>query len=58
MSNQCDHCQNLQYDEEMQEYYCDISLDEDEMERYMKDSEYNCAYFKYYDEYKMVQKQN
>ena len=38
--------------------YCDVSLDEDEMERYLGGSNRDCPYFKLYDEYKMVEKQN
>ena len=39
-------------------YYCDVSLDEDEMEQYMRGSNADCGFFKLYDEYKMVERQN
>lgn len=58
MSANCEHCENFLYDDEYDEYYCNVSLDEDEMEAYMNGSNDSCSYYKFYDEYKMVQKQN
>ena len=58
MNGTCEHCAHFLYDEEYDEYYCNVSLDEDEMESYMKGSNSSCHYFKFYDEYKMVEKQN
>lgn len=57
-ASQCDMCENYCYDEEYDEYYCDINLDEDEMMRFMSYSDYNCPYFRLYDEYRIVRKQN
>ncbi len=54
----CEMCSNYYYDDEMQEYCCDISLDEDEMMRFLSSPNYNCPYFKLYDEYSIVKKQN
>lgn len=54
----CEFCANYAYDEEMDCYYCQINLDEDEMARFMQQSIDNCHYFQLYDEYKIVQKQN
>ena len=54
----CEHCSYYGYDEEYDEYFCNINLDEDEMQRYMSGSMESCHYFSPYDEYKMVQKQN
>ncbi len=54
----CEFCAHNQYDEEADVEYCDVSLDEDEMERYLGASTSDCPYFKLYDEYKMVEKQN
>ncbi len=56
--DRCEYCEHYLYDDEYDEYYCDVSLDEDEMEEYMKGSEVSCGFFKFYDEYKMVEKQN
>ena len=54
----CDYCEHYLYDDEADSYFCDVSLDEDEMERYLYGSDADCHYFKFYDEYKLVEKQN
>lgn len=53
----CDSCAYLIYDEEYEEYVCDVSIDEDEMARLMENPHYNCPYYKYGDEYSVVRKQ-
>lgn len=58
MGNECEQCEHLKYDAEEDEYYCDVSIDEDDLERYLSHPRAVCAYFKLYDEYKMVEKQN
>lgn len=55
---QCEHCQNYLWDEEEEYNFCNIDLDMDEMERFLNRAEKGCPYFKYYDEYTMVRKQN
>ncbi len=57
-STNCEMCQYYVYDEDYDMYVCEINLDEDEMERFLKGSNYACPYFVLYDEYKMVRKQN
>ena len=54
----CETCANYVYDEESDCYYCDMQLDEDEMCRFLTESTYNCPYYDFYDEYKIVRKQN
>ncbi len=54
----CDVCAYNVYDEEYDCYVCSLNLDEDEYIRFLSGSDFNCSYFKFYDEYKMVQKQN
>ncbi len=54
----CDMCANYCYDEEYDEYYCDISLDEDEYLRFLSSSNDNCPYYKNGDEYEVVRHQN
>lgn len=54
----CEQCAYYDYDEEYDEYFCSINLDEDEMEKYMSGNMDSCHYFSLYDEYKTVQKQN
>ncbi len=54
----CEFCSYYAYDNEYGCYYCQINLDEDEMERFMRQSVESCHYFQLYDEYKIVEKQN
>ena len=54
----CDLCVNYSYDEELDEYNCAVNLDEDEMESFLRGSDFECHYFSAYDEYKIVRKQN
>ena len=53
----CDYCSNFVYDEDSECYVCDMSLDEDEMVRFLTGTYANCPYFQYDDEYKIVRKQ-
>ncbi len=53
----CEDC--LYYDmDEDGEYACTVSLDEDEYYRYTQGMTEGCPYYRYYDEYKSVAKQN
>lgn len=54
---QCEMCAYYDYDEEWEEYVCSMNMDEDEMVRFYE-SRTGCPYFKFYDEYKIVRKQN
>ena len=36
MSN-CESCMYFGYDEEFEEYYCEVNLDEDEMQKFLTD---------------------
>lgn len=58
MSDKCDNCINYIYNDEYEIYECLVNLDEDEMYNFMKGSFDNCPYFKQYDEYGLVRKQN
>ena len=53
----CESCEFYQYDEELDAYVCDMNLDEDELAEYYRNDSKKCAYYRYYDEYKTVQKQ-
>lgn len=53
----CDSCVNYVYDEETEDYWCMVNLDEDEMSRLLADRRYACPYYQLYDEYKLVRKQ-
>ena len=54
----CDNCEFYDYDEDYEAYICTQNMDEDEMSRFMQCGYRTCPYFKFYDEYKSVQKQN
>ena len=45
------------YDEEYECYVCDVCLDEDEMAGFLESRTNECHYYRFYDEYKSVQKQ-
>lgn len=54
----CEDCMFFDYDEMLDEDICTLDLDEDEMIRFMEHPYSSCPYYKFYDEYKTVQKQN
>ena len=54
----CETCEFWVYDEEYEDYVCSMALDEDEMIRYLQSKTPRCLYYRFYDEYKTVQKQN
>ena len=54
----CESCANYVYDEESDCMYCEVSLDEDEMMRFLSSQTYSCPYFQLDDEYGIVRKQN
>ena len=56
-SVRCEDCLYYDYDEEYEEYLCRMSLDEDEMVRFIHSGRGVCPYYRFYDEYKSVQKQ-
>lgn len=57
-ASRCDFCAYYDYDEESEQYVCEINLDEDEMMNFLSYNTQSCPYFSAYDEYKMVHKQN
>ncbi|MBQ4071252.1 MAG: hypothetical protein IJD51_02400 [Clostridia bacterium] len=56
-SGSCESCEFYDYDEMTDSYCCTLSLDEDEMVSFMSGRTKGCHYYRYYDEYKSVQKQ-
>ena len=59
--DQCEHCAYFAYDDVTEQYVCDAvgGFDEDDMARMSFKSKGNsCPMFRFYDEYKLVQKQN
>ena len=57
-ASNCESCEFYDYDEEYGENVCTVSLDEDEMVDFMTGRHSSCPYYRYYNEYKSVQKQN
>lgn len=56
--SQCEDCEHYDYSEYTESYECNVSLDEDEYARYAARQSKGCPYYKPYDEYKTVRKQN
>ena len=56
-ASRCDFCAYYDYDEEAEQYVCEIDLDEDEMLNFLSFNTQSCPYFNPYDEYKIVEKQ-
>ncbi len=54
----CESCEFYDYDEEYDAYVCLVSLDEDDMCDFLSHNTGHCPYYRFYDEYKSVQKQN
>ncbi len=54
----CDDCVYYDYDEYTDDYSCQLYLDEDEAVRFLSSDTSACPYYKFYDEYKFVRKQN
>jgi hypothetical protein len=53
----CEYCINYVYDDIYECYQCLANLDEDELVRFLSDTNHNCGYFQINDEYKIVRKQ-
>lgn len=53
----CESCEFYQYDDYLDSYSCTLSLDEDEMINFISGMTKDCKYYRFYDEYKSVQKQ-
>ncbi|MCR5227581.1 MAG: DUF6472 family protein [Eubacterium sp.] len=53
----CEYCAYYMYDDEIEEYVCDVNMDEDDFGRLMQSSFKDCPYFKDGDEYKVVRHQ-
>lgn len=53
----CESCEFYVLDDYTDTYCCSMSLDEDEMADFLGRSTGECHYYRFYDEYKSVQKQ-
>lgn len=56
-TTQCESCAYYDYDDESDAYVCSINLDEDDVYSFYE-SRNACPYYSFYDEYKLVHKQN
>ena len=57
-ASQCETCEFYDWDEYLDAYVCDMKLDEDELLNFISGRESYCPYYRFYDEYKSVAKQN
>lgn len=57
MKSNCENCMNFVYDEEYECYTCLMNFDEDDVSRFVRNTPKPCPYFRYGDEYKIVNKQ-
>ena len=55
-SSRCENCLHFEWDDEADCYVCNVNLDEDDAERYLRFHTDACPYFTFYDEYKAVRK--
>ena len=55
--NRCEECCFFAYDEEYDEYYCDVGMDEDEVARLQTNHYRGCPYFRSGDAYELSRKQ-
>ncbi len=56
MDKQCEMCMNLAFDEEYEEHYCSVSMDQDEISKSRYDKSASCPYFRMGDDYTIVKK--
>ncbi len=54
---ECETCANYSYDEEFEEYVCDVNMDEDDWGRIVSSKYKECPYYRDGDEYKIVRHQ-
>lgn len=58
-ASKCDDCLYYDFDDDADDYVCTVNMDEDEAVRFLSDNrQRSCPYYRYYNEYKSVQKQN
>ena len=53
----CESCEFYSYDEYTDSYSCDMALDEDEAIAFLSGGTRDCHYYRFFDEYKSVNKQ-
>lgn len=58
LSGKCEDCVFYDYDDACEAFICTLNLDEDEMLDFLGHHTGDCPYFRRYDEYGTVRKQN
>ena len=58
MATNCDECVHLDYDEETDMNFCNMDLDEDEMERFLRSDVRACPFYRRGDDYKTARRQS
>lgn len=56
-STQCESCWYYDYDEEFDEFYCMMDLDEDEVYRIITSPSGQCPYYRQGDDYTLARRQ-
>ena len=57
MSISCEFCAYNEYDEDDEEYYCPVNMDEDDYARFVQSNYRECPFFRNGDEYQVVKHQ-
>ena len=47
METCCDFCAYNEYDEDDEEYYCSVNMDEDDMARFVQSSYKRCPFYRF-----------
>ena len=55
--SECDTCWYYDYDEEFEEYFCMMDLDEDEVYRFFTQGRSHCPYYRQGDDYTLAMRQ-
>ena len=53
----CDTCAYLTYDDDYEDYVCDINMDEDDYSRLLENRHKECPFYRDGDDYKVVRHQ-
>ncbi len=46
MASNCEECVHYDYDDEIEAYFCNMDLDEDEMERFLRCDNRACPFYR------------
>ena len=53
----CEDCSYFEYDEDDEEWYCTVNMDEDDYARLIQGHYRHCPYYRHDDEYQIVRHQ-